>query len=81
VKRIVSSSPSRRAPTSAGWTGTPPCAFSLHRFASAGQGDVKRLKGKTEELRLRVGDYRIRFTEEPDALYVNRVLHRSEAYR
>ena len=30
----------------------------------------------------RVGDYRIRFTEEPDdALHIHSVLHRSEAYR
>jgi mRNA-degrading endonuclease RelE of RelBE toxin-antitoxin system len=54
---------------------------ALHRFAESGVGDVKRLKGETEELRLRVGDYRVRFTEESDTLSVDRVLHRREAYR
>ena len=54
---------------------------ALHCFAESGVGDVKRLKGETEELRLRVGDYRVRFTEESDTLSVDRVLHRREAYR
>jgi mRNA interferase RelE/StbE len=54
---------------------------ALHRFAETGQGDVKRLKGEGGELRLRVGDYRLRLTEELDALHVTRVRHRKEAYR
>jgi mRNA interferase RelE/StbE len=54
---------------------------SLQRFAECGVGDVKRLKGGSAELRLRVGDYRVRFTEEADSLHINRVLHRKEAYR
>jgi mRNA interferase RelE/StbE len=55
---------------------------TLHRFAKTGEGDIKRLQGDSSELRLRVGDYRVRFTEEPpDALLVHSVRHRSEAYR
>ncbi len=54
---------------------------ALHRFAESGVGDVKRLKGRSEELCLRVGDYRVRFTEESETLHVYRVLHRKEAYR
>ncbi len=55
---------------------------ALHRFAETGEGDIKRLQGESEELRLRVGDYRIRFTEEPrDTLLIHSVRHRSEAYR
>ncbi|MGB8889467.1 MAG: type II toxin-antitoxin system RelE/ParE family toxin [Candidatus Korobacteraceae bacterium] len=55
---------------------------SLHRFAKAGEGDVKRLKEESAELRLRVGDYRVRFTEEPDqTLHIHSVRHRREAYR
>lgn len=54
---------------------------ALHRLAEAGEGDVKRLKEETEELRLRVGDYRVRFTEKPEAFHILRVLHRKEAYR
>jgi mRNA interferase RelE/StbE len=33
---------------------------ALHRFAESGEGDVKALSGR-EELRLRVGDYRLFF--------------------
>jgi mRNA interferase RelE/StbE len=54
---------------------------ALHRFAETGVGDVKKLRGDTEESRLRVGDYRVRFVEEADAIHIKRVLHRSEAYR
>ena len=55
---------------------------ALHRFAETGEGDIKKLQGDSEELRLRVGDYRIRFTEEPhDTLIIHSVRHRSDAYR
>ena len=55
---------------------------ALHRFAETGEGDIKKLKGEEGELRLRVGDYRIRFTEELDgALHIHSVRHRGEAYR
>jgi mRNA-degrading endonuclease RelE of RelBE toxin-antitoxin system len=38
---------------------------ALARYASAGVGDVKRLQGiDPPELRLRVGDYRVRFKED-----------------
>ena len=55
---------------------------ALDRFARTGEGDIKKLQGDSEELRLRVGDYRVRFTEEPPGtLLIHAVLHRSEAYR
>jgi mRNA interferase RelE/StbE len=55
---------------------------ALHRFAETGEGDIKKLKGESGELRLRVGDYRVRFTDEPDdTLHIHSVRHRSEAYR
>ncbi len=55
---------------------------ALHRFAETGEGDVKKLQGDSEELRLRVGDYRVRFTEEPhETLIIHSVRHRSGAYR
>ncbi len=54
---------------------------SLHRFADMGEVDVKALQGM-EELRLRVGDYRIFFVNvAADTLEIRRVLHRREAYR
>lgn len=55
---------------------------ALDRFAGTGEGDIKKLKGDSSELRLRVGDYRIRFKEDPlGTMYIHAVLHRSEAYR
>jgi mRNA-degrading endonuclease RelE of RelBE toxin-antitoxin system len=53
---------------------------ALHRFAEAGEGDVKALQGR-DELRLRIADYRLFFVKIDDALEVRRVLHRREAYR
>jgi len=53
----------------------------LHRFAESGVGDVKALQGR-EELRLRIGDYRLFFVSpDPDTIEIRRVHHRSEAYR
>ena len=55
---------------------------AIHRLAETGEGDVRFLKGQSGELRLRVGDYRVRFTEERgDTLRIHSVRHRSEAYR
>jgi mRNA interferase RelE/StbE len=55
---------------------------SIQRFAETGEGDVKELKGESGELRLRVGDYRVRFTNEADdTIRIHAVRHRREAYR
>lgn len=55
---------------------------ALHRFAETSEGDILKLKGNSNEMRLRVGDYRVRFTEEPrDTFYIHFVRHRSEVYR
>jgi len=55
---------------------------ALHRFAQTGEGDIKKLQGDSGELRLRVGDYRVRFTEAPEnSLHIHSVRHRSEVYR
>ena len=44
---------------------------ALVRFAATGQGDVKSLKGRPGELRLRVGKWRIFFfLESPDLIRV-----------
>jgi mRNA interferase RelE/StbE len=54
---------------------------ALHRFAESGTGEVKTLQGR-EELRLRIGDYRLFFVcPDADTIEVRRVLHRREAYR
>ena len=54
---------------------------TLLRFAESGIGDVKALHGE-EELRLRVGDYRVFFVcPDADTIEVRRVRHRGGAYR
>ena len=47
------------------------------------RGDVRRLAGEPNAWRLRVGDWRVRFTRDRDSgvVYVLRVLPRGRAYR
>ena len=55
---------------------------AIHRLAEHGAGNVKELKDKGGEKRLRAGDHRVRFTEEhPDALHIHAVKNRRDAYR
>ncbi|MEA2585365.1 MAG: mRNA interferase RelE/StbE [Thermomicrobiales bacterium] len=56
---------------------------AVERLATTGHGDVRRLEGPAPEWRLRVGDWRVRFTHEPDhqTILVLRVLPRGRAYR
>lgn len=55
---------------------------AIHRLAETGAGRVKELKDKEGEKRLRVGDHRVRFTEEqPDTLRIHAVKNRKDAYR
>jgi len=52
------------------------------RFARTGAGDVNALHGDLAgAFRLRLGDYRVPFTLEEDAMRIFGVRHRSEAYR
>ena len=54
---------------------------AVHRLAETGGGRVKELKGKDGEKRLRVGNFRVRFTEEGDQLSIHAVKDRKDAYR
>jgi mRNA interferase RelE/StbE len=55
---------------------------AIDRYAAAGEGDVRRLQDvEPPELRLRVGDYRVRFHEYPELINILAVKHRREAYR
>ena len=54
---------------------------SIHRLAESGAGDVKMLKGQETERRLRVGDFRVRFSESGDQIRVHSVKNRKDAYR
>ena len=51
----------------------------LEVFAATGHGDIKRLKGQAG-VRLRVGDWRVIFLEEPGMIAVVAVGHRREIY-
>jgi len=54
----------------------------LARFLETGEGDVKRLTDiDPPELRLRLGDYRVRYYDHGDSIEVLAVKHRKEAYR
>jgi len=55
---------------------------AVERFANTGAGNVKRLQAlDPPEYRLRVGDYRVRFHQDDDAIRILRVRNRREAYR
>ena len=54
----------------------------LHRYSLTGQGEVKMLQGKhAGKLRLRLGDYRLFFSQQGQILRILAIKHRSEAYR
>ena len=54
---------------------------ALVRFATTGHGDVKSLKDRPGELRLRVGKWRVFFClEPPDLIRVFGIDNRGEAY-
>lgn len=44
-------------------------------------GDVKKLAGLENDLRLRVGDLRILFSIEEDIIIINDILPRGQAYK
>jgi mRNA interferase RelE/StbE len=55
---------------------------TVARYLATGDGDVKRLQDiEPPELRLRVGDYRVRFHDHGDSILVLAIKHRREAYR
>ena len=58
-------------------------AAALQRLVQTNVGNIKKLQGiEPPEYRLRVGDYRVRFSyPDADTVRVNRVQNRKEAYR
>lgn len=55
---------------------------AIERFAATGEGDVKKLKGSEGQLRLRAGDWRVRFVyEPPQTIRILHIRNRREAYR
>ncbi len=81
MKRIVWTDPARIDVRSLSKPTAMHVLSALHRFAESGAGDVKALHGR-EELRLRIGDYRVFFVcTDSDTIEIRRVRHRGEAYR
>jgi len=55
---------------------------AVEHFAHTGYGDLKTLKGPERHMRLRAGDWRIRFVyEHLDAIRILHIRNRREAYR
>jgi mRNA-degrading endonuclease RelE of RelBE toxin-antitoxin system len=56
---------------------------ALDRLAEQDMGDLRRLRGAGGELRLRVGDWRVRLEVDRASglIIVNRILPRGRAYR
>ncbi len=56
---------------------------ALERLAETGHGDLSKLRGRQNQWRLRVGDWRviITFAGHGSIIRVLRVQHRREAYR
>lgn len=44
-------------------------------------GDIKRLRGYENIFRLRIGDYRILYTQISDKIIISDILPRGEAYK
>lgn len=57
--------------------------LAMNRFAATGHGNVRKLKGRVDQFRLRVGDWRVIFMYEREqgAIQVIRVLPRDHAYQ
>jgi len=56
---------------------------AVDHFAETGHGDVRPLRGRERQWRLRVGDWRVMFTYVPETttILVAQVLPRGRAYR
>ncbi len=56
--------------------------MAVERFAGHRAGNFKKLQGiDPPEFRLRVGDFRVRFSAVGGTLVILRVLNRKDAYR
>ena len=82
MKRIVWTAPAKADVRSLDKPTAVRILSALHRFAETGVGDLKALQGDEEELRLRIGDYRLFFVYTGEkTIEVRRVRHRKDAYR
>lgn len=76
MKRIVWTDPAKNDVRSLSKPVAMQVLYALHRFVESGAGDARALEGK-DELRLRVGDYRLVFIcPDRDTIEIRRVRHR-----
>jgi len=55
---------------------------AIDDYVTSGKGDVKKLRPPRDELRLRVGDYRVFLYQiAPLSIRITGIKHRSQAYR
>lgn len=81
MKRIVWTDPAKSDVRSLSKPVAMHIFSGLLRFAQSGVGNVKALQGE-DELRLRIGDYRLFFVcPDADTMEIRRVRHRGDAYR
>ena len=55
-------------------------ADAVERFERDGTGDFKKLQGGSNEWRLRVGDWRVIYEEQPGQTVILRIMNRRDAY-
>ena len=63
------------------WTIRERILDAIERFASTGQGDVKKLAGRPGEFRMRVGDWRIIFCADASGILILHVATRGQVYK
>src|SRR5258708_33050897 len=80
VKAITYAEAARRALRKLPAAASEQIKAKLERYAITGAGDVKAMAGAIT-LRLRAGDYRVIFDEDPANIHVLLVGHRREIYR
>ncbi len=83
LKQVLLSTPARKQFESLDGSIKDRVRKALGKLADAGGGDIKRLHGVRNRetlLRLRVGDYRIIYRDDPDAIRVTQIFHRGKGY-
>jgi mRNA interferase RelE/StbE len=82
-KEVLLSTPAQKAFKALDGSTRDRVRKSLKRLAETGTGDVKKLagvKGRAALFRLRVGDFRVIFQNDPDAIRVIQIFHRGKGY-
>jgi mRNA-degrading endonuclease RelE of RelBE toxin-antitoxin system len=54
---------------------------AIYELGASGRGDVWKLEASSGQWRLRVGDWRILFVRESDALWILEIVNRRDVYR